>query len=85
MRFKITARKTTGKLRYGFLDNRTTASYEVDKFWRIIAVEADRKIVVCTRRGKQLELIAEDPALRRLSWWERLLYWRRLPEIASPD
>jgi len=59
-------------------------SYDVDKFWRIIAVEADRKIVACTRRGKQVTLVAEDPALRRLSWWERLLYWRRLPVNTSP-
>ena len=36
-------------------------SYEVDKFWTVVAVQPDQKIVVRTRRGKQLTLQADDP------------------------
>jgi hypothetical protein len=57
-------------------------SYEVDKFWTVIAVQSDNKIVVCTRRGKQLTLDASDPALRRAHWFERLLFRRRFPAKA---
>ena len=39
-------------------------SYRVDKYWTVVAVEADQLIVVCTRRGKQLTLTLDDPALR---------------------
>jgi hypothetical protein len=54
-------------------------SYSVDKFWRVIAVRANQQIVVCTRRGKELTLEADDPALRRASWWERFVFRHRFP------
>jgi hypothetical protein len=58
-------------------------SYEVPKFWRVVATWPDRKIVVCTRRGKQLTLNAADPALRPAHWWERFLFRHRFPTIAD--
>jgi len=54
-------------------------SYEVEKFWVVIAVERSNKIVVCTRRGKRHTIDAGDPALRRAGWLERLLFRRRFP------
>jgi hypothetical protein len=60
-------------------------SYWVDKFWRVIAVEPDHRLVVCTRRGKRHTLSADDPAMRRASWWERLLLWHRFPTQVSPE
>jgi hypothetical protein len=60
-------------------------SYEVDKFWTVVAVQPDQKIVVRTRRGKQLTLQADDPALRRAAWWERFLFRNRFPQIKSGD
>src|SRR5262249_20202567 len=54
-------------------------SYEVDKFWRVIGVLPDHKIVVGTRRGKQLTLDEEDPALRCARWWERWFFRHRFP------
>src|SRR5262249_14901055 len=54
-------------------------SYCVDKFWTIISVQADHTVVICTRRGKQHTLVADDPALRRAHWWERLLFRHRFP------
>jgi hypothetical protein len=56
-------------------------SYCVDKFWKVIAVEADGQIVVRTRRGKQLTINVRDPALRRAYWWERLLFRSRFPVL----
>jgi len=57
--------------------------YEVDKYWTVVAIEAGQKLVVRTRRGKQVTVNAGDPALRRAQWWERLLFRRRFPAITS--
>jgi hypothetical protein len=54
-------------------------SYCVPKFYRVVAVEPDQRVVVRTRRGRQHTLAADDPALRRAHWWERLLLARRFP------
>jgi hypothetical protein len=54
-------------------------SYEVDKFWLVVAVERNNEITVRTRRGKHLTLNADDPALRRARWLERFLYRHRFP------
>jgi|SRR6516225_4375882 hypothetical protein len=56
-------------------------SYEVSKFWMVVAVQANDRIVVRTRRGKQLTIDSEDPALRRAHWWERLFFRHRFPEL----
>jgi hypothetical protein len=54
-------------------------SYSVDKFWRVITVQPNHTLAVLTRRGKVHEIAADDPALRRAHWWERLLFWYRFP------
>ena len=54
-------------------------AYVVDKFWRVVAVQADNIILVCTRKGKRHTIAADDPNLRRAHWWERLLFWHRFP------
>jgi hypothetical protein len=58
-------------------------SYWVDKFWRVVAVESNDQIVICTRRGKQHTLPAADPALRRAWWWERILFRSRFPTMTA--
>jgi hypothetical protein len=63
--------------------NGDTYSYCVPKFYRVISVEADRRIVVRTRQGRQHTLAADDPALRRAHWWERLLFASRFPPCAG--
>jgi hypothetical protein len=55
--------------------------YSVEKFWRVVAVEPDDKLVVCTRRGKRHTIPVADPNLRRPHWWERLLFWHRFPPL----
>jgi hypothetical protein len=60
-------------------------SYEIDKFWTVIAVQPDHQVIVRTRRGKQLTLNADDPALRRAHWWERLLFRKRFPALRAAD
>jgi hypothetical protein len=55
--------------------------YAVDKFYRVIDVLPDHKIVVLTKRGRQHTLAAEDPALRRAYWWERLLFRHCFPPL----
>jgi hypothetical protein len=53
--------------------------YSIEKFWRVIGVRPDNTLIVLTRKGKQHTITANDPALRRVHWWERLLFWRRFP------
>ena len=54
-------------------------SYSVEKFWRVVSIQPDHTLVVRTRRGKQHTIRAGDPNLRRVHWWERLLFWHRFP------
>jgi hypothetical protein len=61
--------------------NGDSYSYEVDKFWKVVALHPGTKeIIVCTRRGKQLTLNEDDPALRRAHWLERFLFRSRFPQ-----
>ena len=57
-------------------------SYLVEKFWRVVAIHADHRLVVRTRRGKQHAIRASDPNLRRAHRWERLLFWHRFPRCS---
>jgi hypothetical protein len=59
--------------------NGDTYTYCVPKFYRVVAVQPDDRIVVHTRRGRQHMLAASDPGLRRAHWWERLLFAARFP------
>ena len=59
--------------------------YQIDKFWIVVAIEADQHLVLRTRRGKQVKIDADDPALRRAHWWERLWFRRRFPTVQSPE
>jgi hypothetical protein len=56
-------------------------SYCVDKFWTVVSVLPSQEIVVGTRRGKRHTLPANDPALRKAHWWERLLLRGRFPTL----
>jgi hypothetical protein len=56
-------------------------SYCVEKCWKVLAVQPDHRVVVCTRRGKRHTVAADDPALRRATWWERLLFRHRFPTL----
>lgn len=57
--------------------------YEVDKFWAVDRILDDGQLLLVTRRGKQHRVAADNPRLRRPSWWERLRYGRRFPTRAS--
>jgi hypothetical protein len=65
--------------------NGDSYSYAVDKYWRVIAVQPNQEIVICTRRGKRHTLPVDDPALRRAHWWERLLLRHRFPALGPSD
>jgi hypothetical protein len=60
-------------------------SYSVEKFWRVVALQSDDKLLVRTRKGKQHTIPANDSNLRRTHFWERLLFWRRFPPRASVE
>jgi hypothetical protein len=54
-------------------------SYMVEKFWRVVVVQSDNTLVVRTRKGKQHTIAADHPNVRRIHWWERLLFGHRFP------
>lgn len=56
-------------------------NYTVDKFWLVDEVLDDGQLQLRTRRGKTNTVAADDPNLRRASWWERLLYGGRFPRL----
>ena len=57
--------------------------YAVDKFWTVTDTRG-RQIVLTTRRGKVHLVDADDPHLRRPSWWQRLIYRNRFPKLQRP-
>jgi len=55
--------------------------YYVDKFWTATAVGPNGDVVARTRREKRRVLRADDPALRRATWLDRLLHGSRFPGL----
>ena len=55
--------------------------YEVDKFWTVVDVLDDGRLVARTRTGKEVRLTAEDERLRRAGMLERLRFRRRFPSL----
>lgn len=60
-----------------------TYAYRVDKFWVVVDLDGDNRVLVRTRRGKSHFIDAGDTNLRRASWIERLWYRHRFPSVAS--
>jgi hypothetical protein len=58
-------------------------TYHVDKFWTVVEIQEDGKILARTRRGKEHLIDPDDPALRKPRWWEKLLWKNRFPTVAS--
>lgn len=55
-------------------------AYQVDKFWVVESEDAEGRLVLRTRRGKQHVVAPDDERLRRPTLWERLRYRDRFPE-----
>lgn len=53
--------------------------YQVDKYWLVVGVQADGKLLFKTRRGKLHSFLATDPRLRKASLWERLFKSKLFP------
>lgn len=60
-------------------------AYCIDKFWVVLDVRPDGKILLGTRRGKQHVVEATSPNLRRPNLWERLVYRNRFREVQPPE
>lgn len=60
-------------------------TYEVDKFWVVVETREDDKVLLKTRRGKVQVIDCDDPLLRRVKWWERLLYRNRFPRFEADE
>jgi hypothetical protein len=58
-------------------------TYEVDKYWIVVEIREDKKVLLRTRRGKDHLVDANSPSLRRANWWERLLYRNRFPSLSN--
>ena len=58
-------------------------SYTVDKYWIVKEVLTDGRLLLQTRRGKQHEVDADDPSLRRPRLWEKWLRRNRFLAVAE--
>jgi hypothetical protein len=58
-------------------------TYRVRKFWVVDDVRTDGTVVLRTRRGKQRIVPADDPRLRRATWWQRIRHRRRFPRLEN--
>jgi hypothetical protein len=56
----------------------------VEKYYRVAEMGSGKEVVVVTRRGRRRVLAADDPALRRARWWERLWFRQCFPTPAPP-
>jgi hypothetical protein len=64
--------------------NGDTYDYFIDKFWVVIEVLADGRLMLQTRRGKTHAVDANDFNLRHANWWDRLRYRSRFAQL-QPD
>ena len=55
--------------------------YAVDKFWTVAEELGDNVLLLRTRRGKIHRIHAHDPQLRHATWWERVRYGARFPQL----
>lgn len=53
--------------------NGESYSYCVDKYWRVLGIEADGNLLVRTRSGGEHRVRSDDPNLRKANFFERLL------------
>ncbi len=61
--------------------NGESYSYAVDKFWTVVVELGNDMLLLQTRRGKTHRIHARDPQLRHATWWERVRYGARFPQI----
>lgn len=59
-------------------------SYVVEKFWVVVGLANNGKVLLRTRRGKTRQVDLDDPDLRPAAWWERLLYRHRFDGATTP-
>ena len=64
-------------------ENGDTYSYSVDKFWRVVDVRPDGSLLVRTKTGKQHVILADDPSIRRIHWWNWLFSRHRFPKLQA--
>jgi hypothetical protein len=60
-------------------------SYAVDKFWTVAEELGNDMLLLQTRRGKTHRVHAHDPQLRHATWWERVRYGARFPQLHPFD
>ena len=63
--------------------NGESYQYQVDKYWVVIEVRTGGELLVATRRGKTHVVQADNPQLRKASWWERFFKGKRFPHLSA--
>jgi len=48
-------------------------TYVVDKFWKVVGL-SEVEIVLKTRQGKEHVIKLDDELIRKLHWWEKILF-----------
>ncbi len=80
---KCTAHPGPRAMQVSAAPNGELYSYDVEKFWVVVGLNSEGVVVLQTRRGKQHAVEASTPRLRHASWWERLVYRSRFPQVSA--
>lgn len=60
-------------------------TYSIDKFWVVVELCSENRVLLETRRGKQHVVELTDPNLRHARWWEKIFYRDRFPKPAGSE
>jgi hypothetical protein len=60
-------------------------AYSVDKYWVVVELHTEDRVLLETRSGKRHVVESTDPNLRHARWWERLIYRERFPKPAGSE
>jgi hypothetical protein len=60
-------------------------SYVVDKFWVVADVLSNGHLLLTTRRGKRHTIDANDPELRRATFWDVIRYRARFGRLERSE
>lgn len=58
---------------------------EADRFWTVVGIRDDGRVILRTRRGEEHTVDLNDQRLRHATVWERLFFHNRFPPMPTID
>lgn len=81
MKTKFSAKPGPRAQRVEPAPNGDTYRYQVEKYWVVISSNGDDQLVARTPGGKEQVIKTNDPNLRHVHWWEKLLHRDRFASL----